>query len=503
MSLQLLILNYIVPAFSPINSTRTKMACSSRLFLLMTLLSIAHAENADWTKQCNKCKCIWTSGRKTADCTSNDFEEIPKDLSGEIREIDFSNNALTQFGRNVFKEANLKDIHKLKFQNCSIQSIHDTAFDGLVLLIELDLSRNKLVSLSKRIFRETSKLRVISFSYNKIKTVERELFFNLTHAQRISLDHNEIEVLDKSTFKNLPSLQHIGLDYNRLKTLSLDFATMPKLNSLKLSGNPWVCDCHLEAFKNHVQENNLNTESILCDAPELYKNAEWDIKRVFACLPKISYPTPNTIIQVQDSNVTLTCAVSGNPAPDVDWVGPNGRTLDKDPRLTKQKYIVNKNSSGEISYNNITIINFTYRDRGDYKCLAKNPGGQDEVNISLSYTQGVGSIGKAPLDINLGLIIGLGVVIVVTLIIIIVILVCFCKRSSNNANNQKRNDDSDGLEEYIGMRNQPEMKKQLLTDVNPVSKPPRVTVPGTVTAGGTEVSDQKKILLDTDSNYGE
>ncbi|CAH0560624.1 unnamed protein product [Brassicogethes aeneus] len=469
--------------------------------LLLSIFVISTKSEDDWTKKCNRCKCIWASGRKTADCTSIGFYEIPTNLSSDIREIDFSNNPLGQFGKNVFKNAHLTDIHKLKFQNCSIQNLHGEAFNGLLLLIELDLSRNELSTLDKNIFSENIKLRVINFSYNKIKVIESGLFYNMTYAQKISLDHNEIETLEKNTFRYLPALQHISLDNNKLKSLSLDFETMPKLNSLSLKSNAWICDCHLQKFRNHVKINNLDTEAVSCEGPEKYKGRQWGEDIVFACSPYILEPTPNMVVKVEDSNVTLFCKVTGNPPPDVDWIGTNGRTLDRDPRITKQKYVVSKSTSGEYTYNNLTITNFNYRDRGEYKCLAKNPGGEDEINITLSYPVGHNSLNQ-PLGINMGLIIGLSVVILVTLIIIVVILVFFCKRNSANAANQKRNDDSDGLEEYIGMRDhQPDMKKQLITDVNPVSKPPRVTVPGSVTSGGTEVSDQKRILMDTDSVY--
>ena len=47
------------------------------------------------------------------------------------------------------------------------------------------------------------------------------------------------------------------------------------------------------------------------------------------------------------------------------------------------------------------------------------------------------------------------------------------------------------------------MEKALITDVNPVMKPPRVcSVPPSVNSGGTEVSEVKKNLLDSDSVFG-
>lgn len=47
------------------------------------------------------------------------------------------------------------------------------------------------------------------------------------------------------------------------------------------------------------------------------------------------------------------------------------------------------------------------------------------------------------------------------------------------------------------------MEKALITEVNPVVKPPRqYSVPPSVTSGATEVSDIKRTLLDGDSQFG-
>ena len=77
-----------------------------RLFLLLVVCSAVAASNDDWTQKCNKCKCVWSNGKRTADCTNINLSEIPTDLSSEIREIDFSNNPLHTLGREVINVRN-------------------------------------------------------------------------------------------------------------------------------------------------------------------------------------------------------------------------------------------------------------------------------------------------------------------------------------------------------------------------------------------------------------
>nr|XP_015834875.1 PREDICTED: uncharacterized protein LOC664293 isoform X2 [Tribolium castaneum] len=480
------------------------MKMAHRLIVLMVLWSLASANNDDWEKKCNKCKCVWSNGKRTADCTNRDFSEIPKDLSSEIREIDFSNNPLHYLGREVFVNAELRDIHKLRFVNCSISAMDDTAFKGLVLLIELDLSRNSIGLLTSKIFEENRKLRILSLSHNKVKRLDQGLFYNMTHLQRLSLDHNEIEYINDSAFFLLPALQHLNLAYNKLTVMSSDFLdNFPKIVSLNLESNPWICDCRLQEFRNQTKRANLITTQTQCAEPPLLKGRLWtDDNIVFACVPQIVEPLPSTHIEATTSNITLTCRVLGDPQPDVDWVS-NGRIIDRDPRLNTQRFITSKRKVGDYTWNNLTITNVNYRDKGEYKCVAKNPGGSDEKNVSLivSSIGGIGGGGPLAFGATLPLVIALSIGGVIALVVIL-ILVCCCCRKSTHGMATKRRDLQDSSDECIRLHGQPDMEKALITDVNPVMKPPRIcSVPPSVNSGGTEVSEAKKNLLDSDSVF--
>ncbi|KAJ8934270.1 hypothetical protein NQ314_013480 [Rhamnusium bicolor] len=454
------------------------------LYVLMFWITTAVAD-ADWTKECNSCVCIWVSGRKTANCANQNLNEIPKDLSNAIREIDFSNNQIYSLASYEFLNANLRDIHKLKFQNCSIETISESAFNDLALLIELDLSRNRIGTLNRDVFRDNVKLRILVLSYNNISVLEDGLFYNMTYLQRILLDHNHIESISSKTFKKLPALNHINLGLN-------------------VESNPWICDCHLQEFRQSTIKSNLITNPTECREPLKLQGRMWQDSVIFACIPEIVDPIPFTQIEATSSNVTLTCKVKGEPTPDVDWMN-NGHIIERDPRKNKQKYITFKNTIYGYTWNNLTITNVNYRDRGDYKCIAKNPGGEHEINVTLVVPPGplVGGGPANSLASSTLWIICLSVGFIVVLLIILLLVCCFCKRSTHGLNG-KRRDHADSSEEYINMSGgQADIKKGLITDVNPVTKPPRATVPPSIVSGGTEVSDVKRNLLDNESVFDE
>lgn len=464
-----------------------------------------NAEEEDWTKQCGKCSCIWASGKKTANCADQNYSKIPQDLSTQLRDIDFSNNPLYTLGKYEFSTANMRDLHKLKLQNCSIQEVNQLAFKNMALLIELDLSKNQITHLHRDVFRDNIKLRILTLSYNKIQVLEDGLFHNLTYLQRISLDSNEIDTISPNTFQNLPALSYINLGDNKIQRITFDLKEdLQKLSSLNVAGNPWVCDCYLQSFRESAIKNSLITAPTACRSPSNLSGRLWqDRNVVFACTPKILSPEPFFQIEATFPNVTMSCKVSGNPTPDVDWTN-NGHIIEKDPRMNRQKYITNKNTQDGYTWNNLTITNVNYRDRGDYKCIAKNPGGQDERNITLIVPHGhhTGGGVTGSLSSSTYWIIGLALGFIAVLLIVLVILFFFCRRSSHLMNG-KRREHGDSSEEYINMSGgQADIKKGLITDVNPVTKPPRTTVTPSVVSGGTEVSDVKRNLLDNESVFG-
>ncbi|XP_017782026.1 PREDICTED: amphoterin-induced protein 2 [Nicrophorus vespilloides] len=462
------------------------------------------ADNDDWTSKCSKCKCTWSSGKKTADCRSVHFNEIPLNLSSELRDIDFSNNSFYELKTKEFSSAGLANVHKLKLQYCSIENVHPLTFDGLKLLIDLDLSRNSIKELDSKVFADNSRLRIINLSHNKLKKLENNMFENMIHLQQIFADNNQLEYISEYMFGENSSLLHLSLENNRLTHMSVNFSNrLRKLGSLVLAGNPWICDCKLQPFRKIAHDNNWITKSTECDLPERLKGRTWsDSSVIFACNPKIVVPSPGAVLEADTTNYTIPCKVEGEPRPSVVWYW-NGRSVDT--QRNGMKYFIT--STKETPYwDNLTIINIHIRDRGEYKCIATNAGGSDERNVTV-YLKGTDNFGggassSTSMSNIVIMITALSVGSVILLIIIILIICCFCKRNGRNRGPMSKNRHL-SQDEFINLDGRPgEMEKALITDVNPILKPPRqYSVPPSVTSGGTEVSEAKKMLIDDESIF--
>lgn len=265
-----------------------KYFCGLILFILLNLLlsgTVLTIED-DWTSSCNRCKCQWTSTKKKADCENTSQKTIPKDLSTEVQVLDLSYNSIAEIQRNEFIDARLTNLQKLFVKNCTLQEINRDAFNGLEILIELDLSMNSLQVIHSGTFNYLLKIRTIKLQDNEIEKLDDRTFLNLVYLSKIELQNNRIMKIGIHTFLNLPRLKSISLENNRLQILHKDsFEGLKDLTSLQLWENPWNCTCELKAFRDYTMEKNLYTPPTYCAFPKgIYYNFHFYISPYFLSL---------------------------------------------------------------------------------------------------------------------------------------------------------------------------------------------------------------------------
>ncbi|XP_045520356.1 uncharacterized protein LOC123711694 [Pieris brassicae] len=476
---------------------------ATRLHKLLVVSLVLTTTAADFTANCpEECKCVWASGNKQADCSQSNFHDIPKTLSTEIQILDLTGNELYEITRHAFEDVRLINLKKLILKECQLLTIHKNGLSGLAIMIELDMSKNNLKSLHAETFRETTKIRWILLNDNQIEKLEDGLFNNLQFLQKIDLSNNHITQIGMKTFMSVPKLNILRLNSNKLEHLKLDTLSALTLSNLDVHDNPWRCDCYLQPFRNWVISNNFYTSPITCSEPPKVHGKVWKEldSRDFACRPSIVYPSVTTTIQSGDNNITLSCQVNGNPIPEVNWV-LNAQIIDGTYRYQGEvKYILTQSNTENSRWLNLTIIDAGSTDNGMYLCVAKNPGGVEERNVTLFVTHTAPGI-VPPTGMNsnmLPVLIGVSCAAAILLIILVIICYCCCRRRSSD---KKKANNSNG-EALIEGSVIPEMEKSLISAVNPVTKPPRrYEVPPSITSGGTEMSELNKTLLDNDSVF--
>lgn len=474
--------------------------------------------DSDWIQKCGLCHCKWNSGKKTADCRNTSLAAIPTEMSSELQVIDFSFNPIAELRRNEFLDADLENLHKIYMKNCTMQEINRDALKGLQVLIELDFSYNHLRVLHPGTFAGLTKLRTLILNNNEIETIEDFLFENLPFLVKLELKENRLHYVGLQAFVNTGKMQSIFLDSNRLTVLKADtFRSLDKLRSLSLTENPWNCTCDLLQFQKYVINNKFYTPPTSCYEPANLRGKLWpDVPQDhFACKPRVIQPRPGTIIESSD-NVNLTCRIRGSPKPDVQWTFQKRPINYNDPRIyITNSQEINRRDSVDIYTSELKIVGVKSSDKGVYVCSATNMGGKDDVEMQLIVPTPVVNKGAiANTSSNMLLVICMIAIILLSILIIIaLVLCCYCRRVKKFSKNgsisenglvsgkimDKSHPNSDSMLEGSVIM---EMQKSLLTEVNPVEKPPRraeLDSSGDLIEDGHEL---KKTLLD-ETMFGE
>lgn len=509
------------------SAIRSTLTLNFILILLLQLILTTYRVNGsdEWMQDCGVCHCKWISSKKNADCKQKSLVTVPKELSNELQVIDLSHNEINELHRNEFKDANLYNIHKIFMKNCSLVQIHRDAFQSLQLLIELDLSDNSLTVLEPGTFADVIRLRVVYVNNNKIQRLDDHLFENLTFLSKVYFKHNLIDYVGHNTFVNVSELREIYLDNNSLTVLYEDtFRKLDKLIDLVLIGNPWNCTCELQPLQAFLKTRNLYHEHTTCNEPVSLRGKSWQTIPAdsFACRPTILLPRDGSTIDANNDNITLTCRIKGTPKPDVTWTYANHPVDVTEPRISiRTSQEINRRESIDVYISELIITEVKHSDQGVYTCLAQNNGGKAKADVRLAIPTGseviaganvgagvMGTPSSTPSTIdnnNLLLIICMiAIILLALLIIVVLILCCYCRRvkkyskngsiSENGLMSNKidKSQDSSILEGSVIM----EMQKSLLTEVNPVEKPPRrneFDSNGDLVEDGFEM---KKTLLD-------
>ena len=100
------------------------------------------------------------------------------------------------------------------------------AFEGLLQLLTLNLTSNKLTHIPNGAFQSLVSLRSLDLSHNKLERLDNKthgLLDDCLSLERLNLSHNRISFITKKTFPNDPWIPY------RLKEVDLSYNTMPVL----------------------------------------------------------------------------------------------------------------------------------------------------------------------------------------------------------------------------------------------------------------------------------
>lgn len=393
--------------------------------VLLMLLTCVGA-TPDWTDCPAPCLCKWTYGKKSALCASSNITALPA-LNSDLQVLDLQHNFITYLKKDEFSTAGLINLQRIFLKNTNLKEIHRDAFRDLKILIEIDLSNNQISVIPRDTFAGNDRLKVLILSGNPLRQLFNEQFPVLPHLRSLELDNCQIRAVGRDAFVHLDQLEKLNLQHNELENLSeMVFIPIFNLKSLILDENPWKCDCALRPFRNWYLSSKLHSISLICSDPPRVKDKLWEevSSLDFACPPEVR--VTDTLLRLQTGdNVTLGCHVKGDPEPAVTWmfkgypVGtPNTSHIDQILILEVEEGLVDK-------WVNISMLNLTKYDSGEYSCVAKNFLGKVSKNVTLFVQQEVIPVTLSKADSPIP-VVGLVGGSVFTVAISVVLTTCMC-----------------------------------------------------------------------------
>lgn len=141
-----------------------------------------------------------------------------------------------------------QNVTALVITHCQLKYIGNSTFHSLKSLVTLNLSWNKLATLSPEMFADISNsLENLILAGNPVGSLPRGVFVGMPQLKTIDLSDCQLKLISDGAFLSLQHLQLINLKNNSLthltKTVFEDYHNVTA--ELALDNNPWNCDCAL------------------------------------------------------------------------------------------------------------------------------------------------------------------------------------------------------------------------------------------------------------------
>ncbi|XP_051277694.1 leucine-rich alpha-2-glycoprotein [Dicentrarchus labrax] len=164
-------------------------------------------------------------------------DHLLRPFSG-LQELSLSHNLLARFPRGL-----PPSLESLLLQENRITYITSGALRQLGNLTRLDLEDNRIRAIQPGALQALNKLQVLTLKGNKLTSLPLDLPPSLTH---LDLSANCISVLDLPSLSALVNLQVLKINSNCLRSVPESaFDGLPRLRSVDLNNNLWVCECDI------------------------------------------------------------------------------------------------------------------------------------------------------------------------------------------------------------------------------------------------------------------
>ncbi|XP_028299899.1 leucine-rich repeat-containing protein 24-like isoform X2 [Gouania willdenowi] len=296
-------------------------------------------------------------------------------------------------------------------KNNSISAVEPRSFQNQSQLLELALNGNRIHLVTANMFHGLEHLRILYLAGNDIIQLLDHTFHGLQRLQELHLQHNSIEMLADQALVGLSSLALLDLSRNNLHTIGpATLHPLVSLQVLRITDNPWRCDCGLHWLRSWIDEEGQRLLSsaerrLVCTEPPRLSHlslVEVPLNSL-VCIPPLVLLEPRRLAVRLGESLRVSCHASGYPRPQVTWKKASQGKVVLSPRGLVQELGAGAGAAEEIpeeappsrhsdgerfdpdtGSGMLFLSNVTVAHAGFYECEALNAGGVARVTFQLA-----------------------------------------------------------------------------------------------------------------------
>lgn len=233
-----------------------------------------------------------------------------------LQELSLSHNLLARFPRGL-----PPSLESLQLQENRITYITSGVLRQLGNLTHLDLEDNRIRAIQPGALQGLHKLQVLMLKGNRLTSLPMSLPPSLTH---LDLSENCISALDLPSLSALVNLQVLKINSNCLRSVPESaFDSLPRLRSVDLTNNLWVCECDILYLYRWLLSGRLKMATdIVCTEPDHLAHRLLLNLSVVAICPRVLKPNDRT--HERDLSSAQARMLTAQPAEKISKLTTNG-----------------------------------------------------------------------------------------------------------------------------------------------------------------------------------